>query len=405
MKKSTLRKFIFLTFLAISVLLVILFIHLSQTPPDSSASVSLDTIAEDIVVETVPEPEPAPEPPHFIFLHDRKYKTGTELSLTDLVYAEDKDGNDITDRIIITDNGSYDPDTAGTYNITYSVTDDDKITNEETITISIGDYEANDYGFETGPDALRTIIAHNHFSYEPLAEEETGTDALIRLTSPTSFGAAYDDGACTCFLYRVTDSYLYFFTNKHCPVDSADTLCLYDHNDNMTEIPKDDITFLKYHPEYDAVANGYQHYDQQMFVVPIEYFDIDVLLEAKQVLVDTDALEALAPGDMFLMNTQSWRRCQKDIVCENTVVFTDGYNKTVYRADDENNEMCLSHMIVGNLKNSVGSCSGSPCFDSCGHFLGFLWGGTRSNDEEGKMMDQLVPATYFLEFTETIDFE
>ncbi len=368
---------------------------------NSIAKIESTAIPEEVTSE---EPEPA-EPPRFIMLSDRKYRTGTKLSLFDLVYAEDAEGNDITDRIIIVSDGGYDPDTAGSYEITYSVMDDAQTQAEETITVSVGDYEKNDYGFYFDTDALNTLIAHGFFGYEVLPEDKAwDIDALTELTSPTSFGAAYDDGACSCFLYKVTPEYLFFYTNKHCPVDSAETLCIYDCYDNMTEIPSSDIIFLKYHPEWDAVANGYLQYDQQMFAVPTSYFDIDELLCFKEVHIDMTAFDSLKAGDMFLMNTQSWRRCQKDIVLENTVMFTDCYENTAYHFDENGNVPALSHMVVGDLKNAVGSCSGSPCFDKYGNLLGFIWGTTYADGPELIYLDQFVPLSYFLEFADSVDY-
>jgi hypothetical protein len=346
-----------------------------------------------------------PEPPHFIMLCDRKYKTGTDLSLLDLVYAEDAEGKDITGNISIVSDGGYDPDVAGDYEITYSVTDDRQAAAEEKIIISVGEYDHNDYGFTIDQNTLKDLIDREYFGYNILSENEAGdVDALTCLTSPTSFGAAYEDGACSCFLFRVTENNLYFFTNKHCPVDSSDTLCLYAYDDSMTEIPTSDITYLKYHPEYDAVANGYLQYDQQMFVVPISYFDIDELLCYREVHIDITAFESLQPGDMFLMNTQSWRRCQKDIVMENTVLFTDCYEQTAYHYETDNIIPAMSHMVVGELKNAVGRCSGSPCFDRYGNFLGFIWGTTYADGPELIYLDQFVPLPSFLRFTKTIYF-
>ena len=367
------------------------------------AEIESTAIPEELTTE---EPE-APEPPHFIMLSDRKYRTGTKLSLLDLVYAEDAEGNDITDRIVIVSDGGYDPGTAGSYEVTYSVSDESQTKAEETITVTVGDFEKNDYGFAVDSEILGDLIARGYFGYEVLPEDKAGdTDALTELTSPTSFGAAYDDGACSCFLFKVTEDYLFFFTNKHCPVDSAETLCVYDCYDNMTEIPSADIIYLKYHPEWDAVANGYLQYDQQMFAVPVSYFDIDVLLGFKEVHIDVSAFENLKAGDMFLMNTQSWRRCQKDIVLENIVMYTDCYENTAYHhdEDDEKRIPAVSHMVVGELKNAVGSCSGSPCFDKYGNLLGFIWGTTYADGPELVYLDQFVPLSFFLEFADSVDY-
>ncbi len=373
----------------------------TDDPESGIAEIESTAIPEEVTAE---EPE-ALEPPHFIMLSDRKYRTGTKLSLLDLVYAEDAQGNDITDRIVVESDGGYDPDISGSYDVTYSVTDDDQTKAEETITVTVGDFEKNDYGFAMDGEILSDLIARGYFGYDVLPEEKAGDiDALTELTSPTSFGAAYDDGACSCFLYKVTEEYLFFYTNKHCPVDSAETLCLYDCYDNMTEIPSADIIYLKYHPEWDAVANGYLQYDQQMFAVPLSYFDIDRLLCFKEVHIDRSAFESLKAGDMFLMNTQSWRRCQKDIVLENTVMYTDCYENTAYHFDENGNVPALSHMVVGDLKNAVGSCSGSPCFDKYGNLLGFIWGTTYADGPELIYLDQFVPLPFFLEFADSVDY-
>ena len=373
----------------------------TDDPGSGIAEIESTAIPEEVTAE---EPE-APEPPHFIMLSDRKYRTGTKLSLLDLVYAEDAQGNDITDRIVVESDGGYDPDISGSYDVTYSVTDDDQTKAAETITVTVGDFEKNDYGFAMDGEILGDLIARGYFGYDVLPEEKAGDiDALTELTSPTSFGAAYDDGACSCFLYKVTKEYLFFYTNKHCPVDSAETLCVYDCYDNMTEIPSEDIIYLKYHPEWDAVANGYLQYDQQMFAVPLSYFDIDELLCFKEVHIDRSAFESLKAGDMFLMNTQSWRRCQKDIVLENTVMYTDCYENTAYHFDENGNVPALSHMVVGELKNAVGSCSGSPCFDKYGNLLGFIWGTTYADGPELVYLDQFVPLSFFLEFADSVDY-
>ncbi|MBO7356492.1 MAG: hypothetical protein J6U50_07660 [Lachnospiraceae bacterium] len=372
---------------------------------------SADSVTSDVTTEEPADETPeavlqeSEEPPHFLLLNDRKYKTGTGLSLYDLVYAEDSEGDDITGRIVIISDGGFDPYMEGVYEVTYSVSDERCNTAEQTITVSVGDYEHNDYGFFIDGPVLDLLISRDYFVCDVLDEEAAGDfDALTALTSPTSFGAAYDEGACSCFLYKVTPDYLYFFTNKHCPVDSSDTLCIYDYNDNMTEILKEDIRYLKVHPEHDAVENGYLQWDQQMFAVPITYFDIDELLCFRQVHISAEAFDALSPGDVFLMNTQSWRRCQKDIVMENTILYPDCYEETAYHYDEENSIPALSHMVVGELKNAVGSCSGSPCFDRYGNFLGFIWGTTYANGPELVYLDQFVPLPYFLEFTDTIYF-
>lgn len=406
MNKKTVITIIILSLSVISALIYHSVVSGSFSRDNGSEIAELEVM--DIPEEIVPEEQqPAPEPPHFVMLCDRVYKTGTDLTLLDLVYAEDAEGKDITGSIDIVSDGGYNPDSAGVYQVTYRATDEKGVSAEETITVSIGDYEKNDYGFALDGDTIGFLIDHGYFGYDVLPEDKAGDiDALTALTSPTSFGAAYDDGACTCFLYKVTKDHLYFFTNKHCPVDSAETLCIYDYNDNMTEIPDTDITFLKYHPEYDAVANGYLQYDQQMFVVPISYFNVDELLTFREVHVDTDAFENLKTGDFFLMNTQSWRRCQQDIVLENTVMYTDCYGLTAYHFDEDPEKLvsASSHMVVGDLKNAVGSCSGSPCFDKYGNFLGFIWGTTYAIAPEITYLDQFVPLPYFLEFADSIDY-
>ena len=61
-------------------------------------------------------------------------------------------------------------------------------------------------------------------------------------------------------------------------------------------------------------------------------------------------------------------------------------------------------MAYRDLKNAVGSCSGSPCFDKYGNFLGFIWGTTYAIAPEITYLDQFVPLPYFLEFADSIDY-
>ena len=85
-------------------------------------------------------------------------------------------------------------------------------------------------------------------------------------------------------------------------------------------------------------------------------------------------------------------------------MFTDCYENTAYHFDENGNVPALSHMVVGDLKNAVGSCSGSPCFDKYGNLLGFIWGTTYADGPELIYLDQFVPLTFFLEFADSVDY-
>ncbi len=326
---------------------------------DIYGNTSSDSRSFDIV--------PAPE---FLLINDREYMSGTNYTPYDFVYAEDRFGNDITDNIIILDDSNFDPDTPGSYQITYSVKDNDDIGRISSCTINISDTSTdNNLGFEFDDTTLDILINHEYFQYEPLTTSEEPYEDLIELTSPTSFGVCIENNelssSFSAFIYKVTTDYVYFFTNAHCEFFDGDAH-MHDYTGRVIPIDMSEvITFSN--PFYENTIY-YIQYDMQLFAVPVCYFDN--LLSYREVHIDLDAYNNLHNGDICLMNTQAWNHNTRDIVDINVVTHADSW------------EVGDINVILISYGQAVAGCSGSPYFDQHGNLLGILRG-TRYIDGEG----------------------
>lgn len=326
---------------------------------DIYGNTSSDSISVDIV--------PAPE---FLLLYDREYMTGTSYSPLSFVYAEDRFGNDLTDNIVILNDDNYDPDVPGSYQITYSVKDNDDISRILSCTINISDTcTENNPGFELDDTTLEVLVNHEYFQYEPLATSEAPYEELIELTSPTSFGVCIENSeqisSFSAFIYKVTEDYVYFFTNAHCEFFPG-SVHLHDYEGR--EIPVDFSEIITYSNPFYQNTTYYVQYDMQLFAIPVRYFDD--LLTYREVHIDLDAYNNLRNGDICLMNTQAWNHDTRDILDINTVTHADSW------------EVGEINVILLTYGQAVAGCSGSPYFDAYGNFIGILRG-TRHVQGEG----------------------
>lgn len=331
------------------------------------------------------------ESPHFILLNDRKYKVSNGISLLDFVYAEDKDGNDISKDITIVNDGGYNTNETGIYDVTYSVIDKDNIQRIQSISIEIGEFDNNDFGYER-EEFLSTIIDHDYFSYTPLENNED-LDVVAELTSPTSFSikgkTEIRKTMASAFLYEVTNNHVYFITNKHCAAifRDFDAIKLYDYQDNIISIPNSKINTYK-------SANK----DLLCFAIPIEYFNIDMLIHYKKVTIDKLEYENLQVGDSIFVNTQAYGRIDgqiKDIVKATTIRSLD---------EAETRGIRNAYPYMTENKGTVQSGqSGSPVFNFDGHLVAIV---TQSNVSTGEPnIDLFTQLPDLLEFMENVEIK
>lgn len=91
-----------------------------------SKGATTTTTAKVTVTEPTPEPEPEPDTntPPTITAEDKTIEKGTALDLLSLVTsATDKEDGDLTEKVIVKDNGGFDADKVGTYTVTFAVKD------------------------------------------------------------------------------------------------------------------------------------------------------------------------------------------------------------------------------------------------------------------------------------------
>lgn len=330
--------------------------------------------------------------PHFILLNDRKYKIGNKIELLDFVYAEDKDGNDITDKISVLDDGGYDAGIFGTYNVTYLVEDSDGIKREQVIEIEVGDFKDNDFGYER-KEFLSTIIEHDYFSYTPLENNED-LDIVAELTSPTSFSIKgqkwHDRGIGSAFLYEITDKYLYFVTNKHGHFIFSDynDLYLVDYSGATTILKNNNIN------TYRCASK-----DIECFAIPIDFFDIDDLIKYKKINIDVSQFDTLQIGQKLFVNTQEY-----GFVGENYKDYTK--NATI-RSFSESKIGTLNlayDYLTTNEAILIDGQSGSPLFTYDGYFVGIATATARVFSEN-MFVDLYTRLPDIFEFMNTVEIK
>ncbi|WP_036082759.1 immunoglobulin-like domain-containing protein, partial [Listeria cornellensis] len=110
------------------------------------------TVTRHVYVRTNDKPE--------IHVSDQTFKAGFAFDPMTIVSASDLEDGDVTKAVKITSN-NVNPDVAGTYAITYSVTDSDNNTTTKTITVTV---LTNEKPVITAAD--RTVKAH--LAFDPM---------------------------------------------------------------------------------------------------------------------------------------------------------------------------------------------------------------------------------------------
>lgn len=305
--------------------------------------------------------------PHFELLYDRRYEEGTYLTPSDLVFAQDRFGNDISDRVVILSDGNYNPDVAGDYTVTYQVVDDDNLCREETININIG----NDYSFGFSvTNNMDYLVEHDYFTYESLSSDDASVDDVVALTSPTSFDVIECDEensesyrySFSAFIYEITPDYIFFFTSKHCPFDYS-YVYFRDFNENIIYVPNSAIRTIAYRPEYNFFGNF--AYDVRVFAVPTYYFTAEEIMTYREVNIDWNVYDNLETGDLCVVNTQSFRGAN-DRISELTVCAFD----EDFATSHHNGRVALYF----NETPTIPGQSGSPTFDIHGNLVSIVSG-------------------------------
>lgn len=326
--------------------------------------------------------------PHFALLEDREYQVGSSYDLMDYVYAYDRFDNDLTEDIVIVSDDNFNIAVAGDYEVTYSIVDSDDIVRTETVVISVGDYEENDFGFENTPENLQVLVEHDYFKYQPF-ENNADPNAVIDLTQYSSFSIKADTGAfASGFIYKITPNYVYFMTNRHCKaIYNCSSFGMYDYDDSSTTI------YMKYCEKYVCQSD-----DIAVIKIPVTTFELNDLLTYKEVYIDWDIYEDMEVGDILIENTQCFGTISKEPYYDkaDTGVITnyDIFCDTSYG----------KYWLTVSEKINIAGQSGSPAFNTDGYFIGMVFGHIRWA-ERSNWISSYVSLKYIKQFVDTIEFE
>lgn len=328
------------------------------------------------------------EAPHFVLLEDREYKVGAPFEMSDLVYAYDRNGKDITDKIVISDDG-YDINEEGEYKVTYSVTDGDGIKRTETVNISVGDFDKNSYGFEYAPENIQVLIDHDYFTYEVLADGGDA-DEIIEMTKYACFGAKDKTGwGYEAFIYRITAGYVYMMTADNVDAFEREEVYFIDYDDLLTKVSRIDCEGFR------SDKNNVK-----ILQIPITCFDISELLTYKEVTVDWDIYDSMEKGDAIITNSQAYGGSFKGIEDCESEEFIDEFltdelmGKTLYRD--------YSYLTTTRSVTRIGQ-RGSAAFNDRGYFIGIC--SVSAWDSYGPSADCYVPLSFIKELVDGVEIE
>lgn len=306
------------------------------------------------------------ESPKFLLLADRQVKLGDDFDLNTMVYAEDKNGVDISDRVTVVDDGGFDPEQADCYEVVYQVTDDEGVKKEQTAQIDVGYFDMIGYGIEDEEYAVNYLSERGYFEYTPF-DVAKSVDEVVALTEPTALSIYNSRYAACAYVYSITPENVILFTAKHCSeVLDEEYLYITNYKGEDSVVDMQDVT------QIDTKTS-----DGKCVIIPTDRFSFDFLASLKQVYLNIDAFESLKAGSKVIYNCQEVHSEGKATL-EDVVGETSIYKKNMGKWYDYNMKDYVSTMKVMGRPG----CSGSPVFDEYGNNIGTLSGSLKSDIEE-----------------------
>lgn len=243
--------------------------------------------------------------PMIIGAFDRHIAVGSEFDPHNVVAADSTDGI-LTDRLQI-DAGNFDPNTAGDYQITYTVSDNYGLQTSAAVTLHVVEKknpgEFDDAFRLTAPE-IGLLCDLAYFSYAPLEEENY--DEAVRLVEPTlvDLKRVWKDGtwaAGSGAIYKITPSYIYLISVAH-----------------VTKEVGEDCRIMFFDGEVVTDALHYvtseQKNEMAMFAVSTADIPADTLLAVRQLCVDPDIYTKINVGDKVVAYAKYWNGTDKDLI-------------------------------------------------------------------------------------------
>ncbi len=212
--------------------------------------------------------------PEFYLLDDRYISVGTDFDLMTYVFAYDRKDGILTEDVKV-ESGGYDCNTAGDYEVTYTVTNSKGVTAKQQIHIYVG--EQTNYNVDLSDEELQTLIEYGYFTYKPLDEENI--DKVLEITKPTLANVYTQDLLGSMGIYKITPEQTYFISIGHVGKQ---------HNHVASKIVFWDGTVVSATP-----TSSFAHGDDPiaMLAIPTETIPMETLLKLKEVYVDEHALD------------------------------------------------------------------------------------------------------------------
>ena len=304
----------------------------------------------------------ADDPPVIIGAFDRHLPVGTDFDITRAAAADTEDGN-LTGRMKV-DTGGFDPQTEGSYTVTYRVADSHGLLTEKSVTISVCSRRTLSLykdDIALGEDELRLLCNAGYFTYQPL--DTPDYDKTVSLVEPTlidlkqvrSNGYAAGSGC----IYKITPEYTYMLSVKHVlkEVSRGCSVMFFDG----TAVRRD----------LDYVSSA-SHNELSMFRIPTADIPADTLMALRQVCVDADIYSTLSEGDEVVAYATHWTGTDKELI----------RRMKVKRLTSSISDFGLLDSLLETTDGVVSGMSGTAVVDLKGRLVGLASAfGTATGDK------------------------
>lgn len=242
-----------------------------------------------------------------IVAFDRHLPVGTDFDVSRAAAVDSVDGR-LSERVMA-DMGDFDPKTAGTYPVTYTVTDNYGLETTKTVTLTVCDKkELAQYtdDITLTPADLSLLCEADYFGYQPLETEDY--DATVALLEPTlvnlkRFFGNGSWGAGSGAVLDVTPEYVYFVSVEHVVKEISEDcrMTFFDGAVISTEFP---------------YATSNRKNELAVFAVPTGEIPVDTLLWLRHVHIDSDIYSKLKTGDRIVAFAKHWNGGKTDKIGE-----------------------------------------------------------------------------------------
>ena len=237
----------------------------------------------------VPVIAPFDEPPMFIAVRNKDVKLGEDYDLLYHIIAVDNTDGDVSASVTV-DDGGFDKDVEGTYNVKYTATDSHGLTTEIVSELTVGDEKAG--AFFLTDEEMDLLCEYDFFEYDILPEEDY--TAVLDLIEPAqvnmmySYSNAYSWGysAGSGFIYRIEEDYTYIVSCTHVYKEFEGDVEIMFCDEKGTSIDVEKPFYMQMSDENEVA----------MIRIPTSEIPADVLVEIKAIYCDENVYDDLKKG-------------------------------------------------------------------------------------------------------------